>query len=84
LLSFYVNIFHTSLHSRKLLGEAGEYAEPGHLTEACDDLLEAAGDECNMLAKSFSSLLPTTLDKHENLLKSNKDLFMIGSAKKDL
>jgi hypothetical protein len=71
---------------RKLLGEAGEYAEPGHLDVACDDLLEAAGDECNMLAKSFSTLLPASLDKTSNpaLLPSNKDLLMIGNVKGDL
>jgi hypothetical protein len=70
---------------RKLLGEAGEYAEPGHLDEACEDLLEAAGDECNTLAKSFSSLLPA-LDKNNNpaISHANEPLHLLQNVKGDL
>ncbi|XP_065333707.1 uncharacterized protein LOC135935366 [Cloeon dipterum] len=64
---------------KKLLGEAGEYAESGHLDEACEDLLLAAGDECNALAKSFSALLPN-LNSLGHSITGHKD----GEDKPDL
>jgi len=42
---------------RKLLKEAGEYAEPNHVEEACKSLLLSAGDDCGTLAQSFAFLL---------------------------
>ncbi|XP_059483932.1 uncharacterized protein LOC132201636 [Neocloeon triangulifer] len=44
---------------RQILIEAGFYAEADHLDEACDDLQQLSGKECNALAASLSKLLPT-------------------------
>jgi hypothetical protein len=46
---------------RKILAEAGEFVESGHLEEACDDLVLVSGAVCNTLAKSFSNLLPNII-----------------------
>jgi hypothetical protein len=66
-ISFFKVIIPDHLFCRRLMGEAGEYSEPGHVDEACEILLKAAGKECTTLAKSFSSLLqaPVTTGEKE-------------------
>lgn len=48
----------TNFQYRKLLDEAGEYAELGKMDEACEDLIQASGEECTLLAQSLGKLSP--------------------------
>jgi len=66
-----------------LLGEAGEYAEPGHLEEACKDLLQAAGEDCTLLAKSFSSIIPIAPTVSPSLAPSAEPLILSQNIKGD-